>query len=395
MAIFAAPVDALPARPELLASAARGRLERLGLWASFSAELDEVPALRVTWGDDAPYEIAAVVSAWGGGRAGTRRRIARLWRTALADAGIAVGPPTTWRRTPGGWRVGDRRVPFLVDATGRAAVLARSQGARRVRVDRLVAVAMPLPAGGAPRFDLASGASGWGYILRSRQAAGAVYLTDADLLRPAGRSPGDVAHEHLAAMGIAIEGIGAAQVTAAGATRLTRAHGPGWRAIGDAAWAPDPLSGSGVLRALDDAAAAATQLDAALDRHHELEAPASTWTSHLEQRLDYYGAEGRWPASTFWARRRRPPPAALTIDPLAEVVDAEGPTPAAVEVWLAPTAVRALRDLCAHPRAAHAVLAALRSHRAYPGDSAALRALQFLVDEGVCRVRRIEGRETV
>ncbi len=395
MAIFAAPVDTLPARPELVASAARGRLERLGLWASFAAELDEVPALRVTWGDADTYEIASVRSAWGGGRAGTRRRIAGLWRAALAERGVEVLAPPTWRRTRGGWLVDGRRVPVLVDATGRAAVVARSEGARRIRVDRLVAVAMNLPGGGSPRFVLASGAAGWGYVLGSRRAAGAVYLTDADLLRAAGRDPGDVAREHLAAMGIEVDRTGALQVTSAGATRLTRAHGPGWLAIGDAAWAPDPLSGSGVLRALDDASFAAARIDEALAGRSELVAPASTWTAHLDQRLTYYGVERRWPASRFWARRHRPAPGVLTLDPRAEVVDAGGPAPAAVEVWLPPTAVRALRDLCARPTPAHAVMAALRSHPAYPGDSAALRALQFLVDEGVFRVRPIEGRETV
>jgi flavin-dependent dehydrogenase len=84
-----------------------------------------------------------------------------------------------------------------------------------------------------------------------------------------------------------------------------------WLAVGDAALAVDPVSGSGVLRALRTARAAADAvrelLDGARDRREVLaayeHARDSECTSYLLERTHYYAAEERFRTS-FWQRRR-------------------------------------------------------------------------------------------
>jgi len=82
-----------------------------------------------------------------------------------------------------------------------------------------------------------------------------------------------------------------------------------WLAVGDAALAVDPISGSGVIRALRTAQAAAQTIVAALQenptaideyemaRHHDC-------TDYLIERANYYALEQRW-RSAFWLRRER------------------------------------------------------------------------------------------
>jgi flavin-dependent dehydrogenase len=81
-----------------------------------------------------------------------------------------------------------------------------------------------------------------------------------------------------------------------------------WLAVGDAALAVDPVSGSGVIRALRTARAAAETVLAVLagDRAaiEDYEADRNKeCTTYLIERLSYYGAESRWPSAPFWQRR--------------------------------------------------------------------------------------------
>ncbi len=96
---------------------------------------------------------------------------------------------------------------------------------------------------------------------------------------------------------------------AAGTRRLSRSSGPRWLAVGDAAMALDPLSGSGMLRALEDGHEAAIAVDgwlsgdskafAGFDRRLD-----AAWSENERARHRMYGLETRWPWSPFWARRR-------------------------------------------------------------------------------------------
>jgi hypothetical protein len=182
-----------------------------------------------------------------------------------------------------GVRVVERRLrvapaaPFVIDASGRSARIARARGARRMRGDGLVAVfRQTARTGSATTVDAAE--NGWAYT----SPGVAAFLTDADLLpRMAGC------------------------VTDASTSWLDRLAGAGWAATGDAAAAFDPLSSQGIVTALVMGREAG-RVAAGTVSAEEYEARyASLLEEHLALREAYYGMEGRWPDSPFWARRRR------------------------------------------------------------------------------------------
>src|SRR5262249_57907906 len=124
----------------------------------------------------------------------------------------------------------------LVDATGRAAWLARRQGARRVACDRLVGVVGVFPTAGAlpdRRTLIEAGPDGWWYsALLPGQRLVAAYMTDADLLP---RARGDLAGfwraqlRETPATRLRLEACApgpALRVVAAGSFRLDRVAGP-------------------------------------------------------------------------------------------------------------------------------------------------------------------------
>jgi flavin-dependent dehydrogenase len=159
--------------------------------------------------------------------------------------------------------------------------------------------------------------------------------------------------------------------------------GAGWRAIGDAAMATDPLAGNGVARALRSALQAAAELERAPDL-----APA--FADYLDRRASFYLREPRWPSAPFWARRRpiawREAP--VTLSPEASLRAAGEPR--AEDLWagealLPPRALKAMLASSSAPRPAHVVLSELRAH-APLGDRRLLIAVQLLVERGVMAV---------
>jgi flavin-dependent dehydrogenase len=100
------------------------------------------------------------------------------------------------------------------------------------------------------------------------------------------------------------------QIYSAISQRLIRHDSPRerWLAVGDAALSVDPISGSGVIRALRTAQAAADTVLAAL--HSDPEAIDNyeadrdrDCTSYLFERSAYYELETRWASEKFWDRR--------------------------------------------------------------------------------------------
>src|SRR5262249_12815583 len=99
-------------------------------------------------------------------------------------------------------------------------------------------------------------------------------------------------------------------------------RGRGWRALGDAAMACDPLAGNGVVRALRSAIAGAAEIDRVLDGEH-MAAPdvQAELSAYLNRRASYYRSEFRWPNALFWARRSSPDwlRSPLTLPPTARL----------------------------------------------------------------------------
>jgi flavin-dependent dehydrogenase len=288
------------------------------------------PGIRSVWGDSEPRERCFVFDPHGSGWHVDRRRFdADLSRSAgCAGAVVLEGAAlAACERQGGSWRLSGRCLQgrfdlscgFVVDASGRRAVVARTQGARRVCADPLVAVVRYL----SDEFRepeacalIEAVEQGWWYTapLPGNRIV-AAFLTDADLVggHPAKAWDASLAGAPFTASRLAGRGaVAEARCVAAGGSWLDRVWGAGWLAAGDAAAAHDPLSGHGVLRALRGGLRAAQAVaHAAEGQRATLDAyahdAASDVASYLEERERIYGSEHRFRDAPFWARRRHPP----------------------------------------------------------------------------------------
>jgi len=210
------------------------------------------------------------------------------------------------------------RAAAVIDASGRAARIARSLGGSRVVRDRLVGVATYYERGPEPGayMQIEAAADGWWYSAPLPAGRMVVMLmTDADICgrrRFADAAGWDQRLGEAQQTRERIEGwrrIGAPRVFSAVSHRLRRPPAARWLATGDAAIAVDPLSSSGLTRALLTGYAAAHAMTHALAGGG---APIAAYETRLDEDFDgywrdragFYGLERRWPAAPFWQRRR-------------------------------------------------------------------------------------------
>ena len=213
------------------------------------------------------------------------------------------------------------QVSYFLDTTGRAALIARAAGARRVIADRLMAVTALLHSPTRDDTDsrslIEAASDGWWYSALLPQGRVVTFFTDSD--QPAlasarsasGWAAASQSTEHIRAL---IERhryciVAGPQVVPASSARLSTFGGREWIAAGDAALSYDPLSGRGIVAAMNSGSLAANALAAALSGDsgalkryaQQLERDSSDYQSKLAR---YYSAERRWPDSPFWQRRR-------------------------------------------------------------------------------------------
>lgn len=288
---------------------------------------------RFLWGSDEAAERDFIFGTGGAGWQLDRRK----FEEELAGAAVEAGAEWLYgrrllgcSREGGGWKldvetrrgVETRRADFVVDASGRAARLARLVGARRIRYDRLVGVAAYFNSvDGGDSFTLVEAVpSGWWYS--ARLPGGkliAAYMTDGDLIdRAAARDAGgwrdllETAEQTRSRVGEGgRRGPAATRVLAAHTARLSAVAGDGWLAVGDAAVSHDPLASYGISAALGAGLYAAPAVVAYLGgRRDALRAYAQlvdrAFAQYLLMHYDRYSLEQRWPDAPFWRRRHAP-----------------------------------------------------------------------------------------
>jgi flavin-dependent dehydrogenase len=323
---------------ESLAPEVQPALNALGLWPEFCA-LQPLPSFgnRSAWGSATIREHSHLMTPWQQGWHIDRVRFDRMLAEGAAQAGADLRLAT---RVRGCTDCGDEfqillardgqdaelRARFVVDATGRGAALARSLRARHAVFDRLVAVAAEFadPAASSQCFTLVETTpDGWWYC--APVGAGrsvAMLMSDGDLVRTGklADAPGwDGALERAPAVAERMKYRERAPVWGPGiipavSQRLRRPSMRRWLAVGDAALAVDPVSGSGVIRALSMSSSAVAAILAVFSARDEAltgyeSALDSQCTDYLVERAHYYNQERRW-QSPFWQRR-----AALTPQP--------------------------------------------------------------------------------
>jgi 2-polyprenyl-6-methoxyphenol hydroxylase-like FAD-dependent oxidoreductase len=323
--VFDAGVGRARSLGEHLSPAARSALVRLGVWDDFCAG-PHIPCYeqRSAWGRSDVDARSSIYHPHGAGWLIDRSALDETLRRRAERLGARInrGRIVACRQTGNSWRLdidGTRSLTaaVVVDATGRRCRVLRAMGGAVHTIDRLVAV--------AGRFGSAATGRGPTGMLVESTPRGYLYSADGpdgELVAVFVTEPATVAAfgvdaawcnellaaPHTAARLAGLRARGRLTTHSAGVQRGVAAPGRRCVAAGDAALAVDPLSGSGVRRALDGAAGAA---DAALrwadgDAH-----PAAAYEArlddelaiHLAERAAVYALESRWSASEFWAAR--------------------------------------------------------------------------------------------
>jgi flavin-dependent dehydrogenase len=318
---------------ECLPPSANLLLGRLGLVERVSRASLPSHGNRFLWGAQEPAERDFIFGTGGTGWQLDRRK----FEEELAGAAVEAG--AQWRygcrvvgcsRDGRGWKlevstprgVETCRADFVVDASGRAARLARLLGVRRIRYDRLIGVAAYFQSGGGgDSFTLVEAvASGWWY---SAWLPGGklvvVYMTDSDLVDHSAARHADgwralletAKHTRRRVAEGGCRRPTTPRVLAAHPARLSAVAGEGWLAVGDAAVAHDPLASYGISAALGGGFYAASAIVNYLGGSRDaLRAYAQlvdrAFAQYLLMHHDRYLLEQRWPHEPFWRRRHTP-----------------------------------------------------------------------------------------
>lgn len=318
-------------------------LQDLGLFSAFLSEGHEpCHGSCSSWGSEELGYNDYLFSPHGSGYHLDRRRFDPwLWRAAeAACARASMGTRWTSIEAKGGSFELTCHAPprgaftvqarFVVDATGRAARLARRLGAERLTHDRLTFLYAFFPPGSSPHESSLTllEARPDGYWYAARLPDGRLVIASAEDPTLTSLPRGDsMSHRGAFAArlqetthtrtwlreGAVWEGdMIACEAPSARLSQVAFAlpNGPAWLAVGDAASSFDPISSQGIHKALQDGFWAAEAIAGHLadpggdalavyaDRHR------ARFAIYLHVRAHLYALERRWPESPFWARRR-------------------------------------------------------------------------------------------
>ena len=314
-----------------LPAGARPVLAELGVLDAVAAGALAVHEARSVWGGPGVDRRPALFDPYGAPLAVDRPHLDRLLRQAAERAGARVfdGRVRAVPAAGGGWQVEDaagrRRwtTRILVDASGASRACSRGH-LPWTTVDRLRCVLWRVrPAGPAPQpYSLVEAdPDGWWYtcptasgdlltVMRAEDmpaatAAGRPRAHEASLRLASGRPPRPPPRTR-DRLGVALPAERAYRVAVIGYADPPWA--PSLVAVGDAAFAADPLSASGLGSALYLAAPAADAVLGLLDGDPR---PAEAYAEdvrarvarHLEQRGLFLRLPAEYAEAPFWARR--------------------------------------------------------------------------------------------
>ncbi len=308
---------------ETLPPSVNPRLRELSLWDRFEA-LGSVPSYETAsaWGDSEPAQRSFLFSPHGHGWHVDRARFDRMLAEAAEDAGARVlrgcRVHKVIRNGASLQLEGDEPacVGTIVDATGRAARVARSLGAERVQLDRLVCAARVFETGSEVSGDtfIEAEPNGWWYaspLPEGRRLialfADATHAIRARLASVDGWESAIATTDHARALARGSPRGGVHMVSCA-SHELRPVAGAQWIAVGDAALAADPLSSGGVSFALRSAVAASEVLMGG-DRCAYQGLVSAAASEYRQIRTQIYGWEKRFAESDFWRLRATRPAA--------------------------------------------------------------------------------------
>ena len=239
-------------------------------------------------------------------------------RFGLVELGLTGQRVVNCKQLNGEWEVSmqnekELHCNFLIDATGRNSRIARSLGIQRTRLDALAGLwcVMDTVEQVKPYYTFIEAVhNGWWYAapLQDKKLSLA-FMTDSDLMDAS--SYLDAARS-LSLIGPLIPGGEAAPaINPASTSYLNTRFGDRWLAVGDAAFAYDPISSYGIVSALESGFYAGH----AIADHHAGNADAlpaydylmsKAFDTYLKLHTHQYRQETRWLNEPFWQRRNQP-----------------------------------------------------------------------------------------
>ena len=204
---------------------------------------------------------------------------------------------------------------FLADATGRHSAFSKKLGRRPIRFDRLICIAGVARSCGAGALVVKAQQHGWRYSVPLGQKKIAhVVVTDAANV-PIGRCArarwweGQARIAKSARLGNCASLEWMPVVRPVDMMLSSPVAGDGFLSVGDSAASLDPLSGKGVLYALEGGLSGGDAIHASIEGDRQA---LARYAEHIEElfsrelieRSRWYAAERRWPNSTFWCRRQ-------------------------------------------------------------------------------------------
>lgn len=291
-------------------------------------------SIQSAWGSDILLDQFFIFDPYGDGHVLDRKYFDAKFAQIAENAGATIlrgTKITSMKRSESCWNLtikqpnGYQQVhaTFLIDATGRARTLMRKLGRKWYSYDEEVALVGILSKSkhvrAAPAVLLIESVeNGWWYSLPLPNGSLLVaFLTDAKYLVKSNNSLAyfwqtELAksrHTQLNANGYHLNQ--KIRVKQASTGRLDRVSGPGWIALGDSASTCDPLTGSGISKAVQYAIIAGQLLEKKATINTDLNVYADMVTrdfdSYIQQRADFYRVERRWSTAPFWAHRQADP----------------------------------------------------------------------------------------
>ena len=310
---------------ESLPPAIRKYLTRLGVWDVFQADGHRVcGGICSAWGTPQLMTTDHIMSPNGRGWIVDRQRFDRMLKMEAIRVGADYHAGTravSWHRASDGWSVttggrfaGSLRGRMLIDATGRSGLIARTEGAKRIVTDCLMARSCYL----SPSYPVDDNRplvetcrDGWWYSAGLPDGTFiAALFTSVGVSR---RLPHDTAQgDNLKDAPLTRDRIGGmsrvSEYTnvAADSYRRDPPGGEDWHAVGDAAIGLDPLASTGIVWALHSALETAQLFGSETESHFHRDRISGEWKAifekYDEQHRFYMSIEKRWPESAFWRR---------------------------------------------------------------------------------------------
>jgi flavin-dependent dehydrogenase len=306
-------------------------LRTLGAWDEFVARRP-LPLTGITsrWGTSRPNETDYIFNPYGSGWILERKRFdAMLARVAVrngANLFCQSRVKTCRQDTAGHWQIGLQTngeiwmvtAQFVIRATGRISAV-RGLESRRIIGDRLIAAVRHASAECSEAWDdqrlhIETSKDGWWYATRlPGHHLVVAHLTDADCFPGQPEQRKQIWNQRFRSTKTsnchAPLSFADLNCFPAGASCAEIVAGPGWAAIGDAAFSIDPLSGQGIMRALESGIEVASLILVPGSQQADL---IADYRQHVARRFQesvrkantYYRLEKRWPQSSFWSRRR-------------------------------------------------------------------------------------------